>query len=636
MSTTNNQTRNRLLSLLGAFFLLATTSSWALPGTGSANLQTTAGVLTSVSGSTLQVTAPNKSVLTWQNFGSGADTIGLGDTINYALPSASASVLNIVSGGTRTQVDGTISSNGNVFVLNPSGIILGGGSRIDTNAFVMSTSGDTAFANYYFQQNGKIPVQDGLAAVGGTAVIGTGAIINVTDNIAILSKNVDVGGAMIQGTLNVSADGSVVLGSSGIAYVGGNANVVNPTGTTTLGTAGNNLLVNGHTVISATTGTVANTGGALFTTKSLTAVAADVAIGKVNSAAVNVTSTGNAAVAVGSAGNPVVSIKAAGNVAVTAPSALVVNIGNNPTVAGTTAVTAGGTLTLGNIHVTSPIGSTTFTGTSVSDLTNDNFVYGAVTFAATAGDVSIIKSGHSFGPVSTLATGNATVTESAALNLGAINVAKLTATSKEYVFQTGVVTTPSAAITSAGNITLTNTANNIGALAVAGADVILVSNSAVVLGNINATGNLALTASGAITQAVDTTIKSVGATVLTGTGLTATNAGNSFGALSLDVGAAGTVALTEETTLNLAALRAATGTFKSSGSIITTGTTPVFADTLNFEAGADVALLANTRVTAGLTVKAAGLADLSALSFTANLNSKYPSITSATVKTPTP
>lgn len=589
-----------------------------------------------MSGSTLQVTAPNKSVLTWQNFGSGTNTIGTGDTINYVLPSASASVLNIVAGGVRTQVDGTISSNGNVFVLNPNGILIGGGARIETNAFILSTSGDTAFASYYFQQNGKIPAQDGLSSVAGTATIGTGAIINVTDNIAIFAKNVDVSGALIQGTLNVTADGLVVLGSSGIAYVGGNANVINPTGTTTLGTAGNNLLVNGHTVVSATTGTVTNAGGALFTTKSLTATAADVTIGKVNSAAVNVTSTGNAAVGVGSAGNPVVSIKAAGNVAVTAPSGLVVNLQNNPTVAGTTVVTAAGALTLGNIHVTSPVGTTAFTGTSVSDLTNDNFVYGPVAFTATAGDVSIIKSGHSFGPVSVLATGNATVTESAALNLGTINTAKLIAASKEYVFQTGVVTTPSAAITSAGNITLTNTANTIGALAVAGTDVTLINNAAVVLGNINTTGNLSVTASGTITQAVDTKIKSVGATVLTGTGLTATNAGNSFGGLSIDVGTAGTAALTEETTLNLTSLRAATGTFKSAGSIITTGTNPVVADTLSFEAAADIILQANSRITTALTVKATGLADLSALSFVTNLNSKYPSITSATVKTPTP
>jgi len=39
-----------------------------LAGTGAANLQTTTGVTTSVLGSELTVTAPNKAVLTWQAF----------------------------------------------------------------------------------------------------------------------------------------------------------------------------------------------------------------------------------------------------------------------------------------------------------------------------------------------------------------------------------------------------------------------------------------------------------------------------------------------------------------------------------------------------------------------------------------
>ena len=141
-------TMNNLLSVV-LFFAIAI-RALALPGTGSNNLMTTSGVSTSQSGSTLTITAPNKSVLTWQAFGSGTDTIGLSDTVAYTLPSSTSSVLNIVAGGARTQIDGTISSNGNVFVLNPNGVVIGGGARIDTNALVISTSGDAAFANYYF------------------------------------------------------------------------------------------------------------------------------------------------------------------------------------------------------------------------------------------------------------------------------------------------------------------------------------------------------------------------------------------------------------------------------------------------------------------------------------------------------
>ena len=107
------------IAFLTALFLGAVAGAWALPGTGSTNLQTTAGVTTALSNGTLNITAPDKAVLTWQAFGSGTDTIGVSDTLNYALPGKNSSVLNIVAGGALTTIDGTTNSNGNVFILNP-------------------------------------------------------------------------------------------------------------------------------------------------------------------------------------------------------------------------------------------------------------------------------------------------------------------------------------------------------------------------------------------------------------------------------------------------------------------------------------------------------------------------------------
>lgn len=637
--TNQNKQTNRLLSTLSVIFLLVsglTPNASAVPSTAAANLQTTAGVTTALSGNTLTVTAPNKSVLTWQAFGSGADAIGVSDTISYALPSNSSSVLNIVAGGARTQIDGTISSNGNVFVLNPNGIVIGGGARIDTNALALSTSGDTAFASYYFQQNGKLPIQDNLGTLAGNTSISSGAVIAITDNITIYSKNVDISGALIsQGTLRINADGAVTLASGGLTYAAGNVIVSNPTGVTTLGTSGNLLNVGGNLSVISTIGSVINPPTTSLVAKAvnINAGSGDVSLGKVSANAINA-SGANVAMTISPAISPVVNVSAAGNVSINSSSMLTVDLVNNGTV-GTTTVVASGPLTLGNIHVTNS-GATSFTGSRVVDSVNNNFVYGPVSFTATSGDIAITKAGNSFGPVTISATGNAVVTEGAALNLGAVNAQKVTAGSGDYVFQTGALTTPSLTMTSPSTVTLTNPANAIAALTVTGTDVAVVNTGAITLGNITATGNLAITTTGAITQSADTKLKAVGATTLTGTGLTATNAGNSFGALTLDVGAAGVLALNEDTTLNVAALRAGSATFKSLGSVITTGVNPVTADTLNLEAAADVILQANVRIINGLAVKAGNLADLSLLSFSANLNSKYPSITANAVKTPTP
>jgi len=267
-----NNTQNvslwaKTVSLL-MVFAFAVGNVLALPGTSATNLSTTAGVTTSVVGTTLNITAPNKAVLTWQAFGSGADNIAITDTLNYALPSKTSSVLNIVAGGASTTIDGSITSNGNVFVLNPNGILVGGGARIDVNGIFLGTSdAANALTSYYFQENGRLPSQDGLIGLAGSTALTAGSVIKVTDNITIASKNINLGGAFIQGNATLIADGNLTVGSSGLTYVDGNLVATNTTGTTTLGSAGNILNITGNlTSTGGTTSTfgIANNAGTVW------------------------------------------------------------------------------------------------------------------------------------------------------------------------------------------------------------------------------------------------------------------------------------------------------------------------------------------------------------------------------------
>ena len=166
---TNKQTAHRLLSSI-LFFVFAS-AALAVPSTGIKNLQTTAGVTAQVVSGGLTITAPDRAVLSWTNFGSGTDTIAVGETLTYQLPNAKASVLNIVTGGANTQIDGYLESNGKVYILNPNGIVIGGGARINTAGLVLSTVDNPFAAQFKYLTDGVIPSESGTRTASGNIAI---------------------------------------------------------------------------------------------------------------------------------------------------------------------------------------------------------------------------------------------------------------------------------------------------------------------------------------------------------------------------------------------------------------------------------------------------------------------------------
>ena len=654
----NNTRNNSLLVKLFAsmmLFVVTVTNVFAIPGITSTNLQTTAGVTVTGAGTTLSIVAPNKSVLTWQNFGSGTDTIAIGDALNYTLPSNNASVLNIVAGGASSTINGTISSNGNVYVLNPNGILVGGSARIDVNRLGLSTSDNPSFASFYFQQNGFLPSQDGLAPVAGNTTINNGSIIAVSENITLVSKNITINGVLSQGNLVLNADGNVTVGSAGMAYIAGNLTINNPTGTTTIGSAGNNTIVTNNLVVNGnSTSAFSSVATGTIQAKTLNVTAGTILADRISTSNTTVTGT-NVTVNVGSgAGTPSVTAVGNGTVQISAPASLAVNVTNSGV--GATSVSAGGNLTLGKVQVEGLAGAS-FTGAAVTDTSSRIFVYGGTSFTATAGNVTIDKGQHSFGPVSVSATGEALIVEDAATQLNVVNTPKLTLRSVDYIFQTpttGVVNSSLVSVTGAGNITLGAATNSTGNYTVVGNDVVFANNGAlsisttatgnasvastgaVTLGSTTTGGTLTVTSAGAISQAVDTKVYALGAANFVGTGLTLSNAGNGFGGITVDVGTAGTTTITEETTLNLVSLRAANATVKSTFDVITTGILPVVADTFNVVVGGDFVPAANFRAVNAITVLSGGNVDLSNLSLITNLNNKSPSIIAKGYKAPQP
>ncbi|HEY5292505.1 MAG TPA: filamentous hemagglutinin N-terminal domain-containing protein, partial [Burkholderiales bacterium] len=108
-----------------------TAPAWANPTgpqvvNGSASIAQTGNLLT--------VTNSNGAIINWNTF-----SIAAGETTRFNQPSVSSSVLNRVLLPEPSVLLGTLSSNGRVWLVNSSGIVVGPGARIDVAAFIAST-----------------------------------------------------------------------------------------------------------------------------------------------------------------------------------------------------------------------------------------------------------------------------------------------------------------------------------------------------------------------------------------------------------------------------------------------------------------------------------------------------------------
>jgi filamentous hemagglutinin family protein len=75
----------------------------------------------------LQITAGDGAILHHYSFDVAAD-----ETVRFVQPSADARVLNRILSTSPSQIDGRLIGNGHVYLLNPSGVIFGEGSVVET------------------------------------------------------------------------------------------------------------------------------------------------------------------------------------------------------------------------------------------------------------------------------------------------------------------------------------------------------------------------------------------------------------------------------------------------------------------------------------------------------------------------
>ena len=150
-------------------------------------------------GGAMTVTNSANAVLNWQQF-----SIGAGQSVRFEQPSAASKVLNRVLGQDASQIFGSLSSNGTVWLLNPNGVLFGAGARVDVAGLMASTLriSDADWAAGRYSLTGAA---DGLFVNAG--VVNQGQLRTVAGGRVML-----VGGATVRNEGLIEApDGQVLL-----------------------------------------------------------------------------------------------------------------------------------------------------------------------------------------------------------------------------------------------------------------------------------------------------------------------------------------------------------------------------------------------------------------------------------------
>jgi trimeric autotransporter adhesin len=170
----------------------------------------------------------------WQSF-----SIGSGATVEFRQPGSDSVALNRIVGDSGSEIYGRLRANGQVFLVNPRGVLFAPGSKADVGGLVASTlditQADFAAGRYHFQGNGSGSVVNQgtlrassggyLALLGqqvanegeitvdrGSVVLASGraATVSISGN-GLLSAVVNGGeGGRVANSGRIEADGSLV------------------------------------------------------------------------------------------------------------------------------------------------------------------------------------------------------------------------------------------------------------------------------------------------------------------------------------------------------------------------------------------------------------------------------------------
>jgi filamentous hemagglutinin family protein len=172
-----------------------------------------------------------KAIIDWQDF-----SIGAGNSVRINQPNTSSVILNRVVGNNPSNILGNLTANGQVFLVNPSGVYFGAGAVVDVGSLLVTTmqirNDDFMAGNYVFSREGlaarREVINAGIlkAREGGYIVLagdyaGNSGVIQARLGTAALASGnkltLDIAGDSL---INFTVDEKAVAALSGVSNSG--------------------------------------------------------------------------------------------------------------------------------------------------------------------------------------------------------------------------------------------------------------------------------------------------------------------------------------------------------------------------------------------------------------------------------
>ncbi len=180
--------KSRKAFLTAAICLALSQSVFAMPTGGKVVDGTVTGILENGTVANGTINVNSNALIDWEAF-----NIAKGENLNFKFGQDYLNVINHVTGSEMSQLLGALNAkNGNVYLINPNGILVGGGARIDAGSLILSTLDAT-------NDQLKIALKDGLTNLDLTSNAGSkgitienGANIKVGPFLGLLGNKVQI------------------------------------------------------------------------------------------------------------------------------------------------------------------------------------------------------------------------------------------------------------------------------------------------------------------------------------------------------------------------------------------------------------------------------------------------------------